>query len=270
MELAGLHNIIESKPLDIGPTFLQWLRLLVIHQVAIDRLLSLDLSPPLSIAVLDSMNMRNTMEDWKKTIQDTADRSHLANLDKIIESLAKSMGSVPQPSAFLGTYHCEAILASLMRLKKCPFGVSNEVFSKVKVRLLISNFSYVQMSNELQKCSRYYIGVSKPSCPVCIQLLYLLRGQEDCLAVWAAHSMVSACALPHWLPIDIIREMVRFFEAKLVQILPSLCREPRQRCDSLQSLPFSASDMSHAVDEEFYEREEFYDLEDIVGWNLGS
>jgi len=83
------------------------------------------------------------MENWKTTVQDLASRSHIKNLEKIIEALDKIMEKASDPPLFNGTLHCEVILATLMNLggSRTPI-ISNEVIQKASVcPLIASNLS---------------------------------------------------------------------------------------------------------------------------------
>lgn|ERR1700722_10441000 len=116
---------------------------------------------------------------------------------------------------------------------------------------------------KIQKCTSHYLGVSKPSCPICMRLLDFLRDDHNGLVVRTSHSVLSPCGLPPWLPLDIVRDMVDYYERYLGTLLPSLCHEKQERCDSLQSIPFSATSEDNDIELEFYEQEESYDLEDL-------
>jgi hypothetical protein len=112
-KLSGLCSAIETKPSgpDISTTLLQWLRLQVKHQVAVDCLMSIQLPRALSIEVIDSAIQGNTMEYWQKTIRDLASCWNVGDLDQIITKLTTVMPAT-QPPAFPQTLHCEAILAT--------------------------------------------------------------------------------------------------------------------------------------------------------------
>jgi hypothetical protein len=61
------------------------------------------------------------------------------------------------------------------------------------------------------------VAVSKPCCPTCWDLMYILRGSEkDHFLVRSCHSMVYPVELPPWLPKDVCQEMVSRFHKHLV------------------------------------------------------
>lgn len=138
-ELSDLCNSIESDASAVSQTFHQWLCLQVQHRVAVDRLLSHDFPRPISVEVIDSMNIGNTMEPWKTTIEDLASRFHLQGLEEITEALSQMMEKASSPPVFPGTLHCEAILAALMILKEYTPVVPNDVIQKTWVSFSFSS-----------------------------------------------------------------------------------------------------------------------------------
>jgi hypothetical protein len=60
------------------------------------------------------------------------------------------------------------------------------------------------------------MGVSKRCCPVCAFLLKLLnKYYKTTFVVSDQHANITACALPEWLPGDIIHSMVVEFSRRL-------------------------------------------------------
>ena len=59
------------------------------------------------------------------------------------------------------------------------------------------------------------IAVSKPCCPVCWELLKIMR--DDNFYVDGYHSTLTQVELPEWLPEDIVRKLSDRFEAILFQ-----------------------------------------------------
>jgi hypothetical protein len=82
----------------------------------------------------------------------------------------------------------------------------------------------------LTKGCGYAIGVSKRCCPVCSYLLRLLN--EHCGAKFVIsdeHTYVSPCALPVWLPENIVRLMVLEFSGRLREELIKLQVESKNQ-----------------------------------------
>jgi len=57
--------------------------------------------------------------------------------------------------------------------------------------------------------------VSKLCCPICWDLLAILRGHTSEFEVQGHHSTLYTVELPHWLPINILQELVARFKETL-------------------------------------------------------
>ncbi len=112
------------------------------------------------------------------------------------------------------------------------------------------------------------IGVSKLCCPVCWDLLLLLKakyigkGEEDVQAfnVRGRHPMLYEVELPLGLPLDILQAMVETYELKLYDQLFSLSSETRyqnrhKRTHSSQSDRSVNSAVSGTLDEDVFKND---------------
>lgn len=73
------------------------------------------------------------------------------------------------------------------------------------------------------------IGVSKRSCPLCSRLLALLQGRSlPDVVMPPSHRSFFACALPPWLPCNIIQQMVEFIWIVLKRMLEEVVDEASQ------------------------------------------
>ena len=74
------------------------------------------------------------------------------------------------------------------------------------------------------------MGVSKRCCPVCADLLKISGNR---FVFTAAHHTISGCALPEYLPIDIIDHMIKKFGNQLSEelVLFKERTEIQQSCD---------------------------------------
>jgi hypothetical protein len=77
------------------------------------------------------------------------------------------------------------------------------------------------------------MGVSKRCCPVCAFLLHLLNKHYNTKFVISdEHTNITSCALPEWIPGDIVSKMVVEFSRRLRRELTKLqsrTSEPRGR-----------------------------------------
>lgn len=81
------------------------------------------------------------------------------------------------------------------------------------------------------------IAISKLCCPVCAELLKVLRG-EDYVGTRGCHPNISAADLPAWLPLEVVKEMVARFQNHLCGALAHMLthiHEPPARGPSLDS-----------------------------------
>jgi hypothetical protein len=80
---------------------------------------------------------------------------------------------------------------------------------------------YVDL-NIVQRSDPANISVSKLCCPVCWELLKLLRGKESTFDVRGYHNHLYMTDLPSWLPDSIVQQMVDRFWGYLRQGLGSV------------------------------------------------
>jgi hypothetical protein len=83
------------------------------------------------------------------------------------------------------------------------------------------------------------VAVSKPCCPVCWELLGILRGATDNFHVLGRHPIVFPVQLPSLLPRDIMEQMVARFKGFLHQeiiAMPPTFTEGHSRKHSGQSI----------------------------------
>lgn len=72
--------------------------------------------------------------------------------------------------------------------------------------------------------------MSKRCCPVCASLLRLLnKHNETNFVITDEHAKITSCALPEWLPGDVVFEMVREFSLRLRKELSKLQQNMEQR-----------------------------------------
>ena len=167
---------------------------------------------------------------------------------------------------FSGVPHCEILLAALISMadsETSPLTLSDDVRQELSVSHIISTFlSYP--SHILQNVG-HIIGISKPSCPVCLEVLSTL---SNTFIFRGSHSTLSACTLPTWLPIDVIDGAVKTFGAQLRedlvrlvgrQDIPKLVRPKTSQSEtlSLESVDGSTKELFVHRNEDD-SREEYY------------
>lgn len=89
--------------------------------------------------------------------------------------------------------------------------------------------------------------MSQLCCPVCWELLDVLRGTGKDLNVRGRHPTILPVQLPPWLPRNVMEEMVARFESFLLQDITSMMQEPAKRHPSHPFLP-SSTIASHEYD----------------------
>lgn len=67
-----------------------------------------------------------------------------------------------------------------------------------------------------QGSNRKILSVSKLCCPICWQLLSILRGSSEDLAVRGGHPDLYPVEMPQWLPKDIMLKILAYVDQLLV------------------------------------------------------
>jgi len=96
----------------------------------------------------------------------------------------------------------------------------------------------------MQELDSSVISVSKLCCPVCWDVLELLRNASGMRAefiVRGRHAVLSPVQLPIWLPVEIVQQMLQMYKQILVDKFKVLMSPNRvgghSRLNSLQSNP---------------------------------
>jgi hypothetical protein len=80
------------------------------------------------------------------------------------------------------------------------------------------------------------VAVSKLCCPICWELLDVLKGGSQDYSTRGHHYVMSPAGLPLWLPADVVQEMVvrfrRYLRKELIDIHG---KKGRKRSDSQQT-----------------------------------
>lgn len=82
----------------------------------------------------------------------------------------------------------------------------------------------------VQQLNNARIGVSKLCCPVCWDLLSILKnersknGQEKGLVVCGRHPTLHEVDLPRWLSLEVLKAMVDQYESKLYEELMGMAK----------------------------------------------
>jgi hypothetical protein len=96
------------------------------------------------------------------------------------------------------------------------------------------------------------IGVSKWCCLVCaylLLLLCLLFGYS--IEFLGSHAQIKPCALPPWLPQDVVAEVVLKFASDLRKILSQLGGVSRRRTDSITSVDTAPPSEDEGTNKEY-------------------
>jgi hypothetical protein len=99
------------------------------------------------------------------------------------------------------------------------------------------------------------MGVSKPCCPVCTEIL---AGTANPFFFRSSHEVLTACTLPNWVPASIALAAVDYYKVRLRIALDELVTSqtlPRNRFNSIQSDAISLgsvdSDDAHVSSTDF-------------------
>jgi hypothetical protein len=125
--------------------------------------------------------------------------------------------------------------------------VSGHLLWLVSCLYLTNLIQYPQHSNQGM------IVVSKLCCPVCWQLMEILRGDSEDFRVRGRHTTMFPVGLPSWLPIDVLQQMVdrfkKFLLDELVTMVQSSERLASTRRHNRNPSQQSESGLSVASDE---------------------
>jgi len=160
------------------------------------------------------------LPDWESLV-DSCNHPHLKRnrVKEIFKRKLAEEGPSPStyPSIFTGTVHCDAALASLVTNEPPPL----EVWDTSICWLLLAAHIFI---SSFKRASFKEIAVSASCCPVCWKLLSILKSSFPGvrLNIRQPHKTVYPTALPPSLPLEVISEMVEYFQSELVRELREL------------------------------------------------
>jgi hypothetical protein len=148
-------------------------------------------------------------------------------------------------TSFSGAHHCEILLASLIAMaESSPSTLPKDVLQELLVSHIISIvLSYP--SDALQNAGRV-LGISKPSCPVCFEVLMTPGWLSKQFIFRGSHNTISKCTLPIWLPDEVIVSVAKKFGAQLKDDLVRLVK--RGESEILPSRPKTAQSDTLSID----------------------
>ena len=151
--------------------------------------------------------------------------------------MKRSLSFTGTPPRNIGAYHCETYIASLLALRdvgdwKEKMSVSKQeitdiqqLLDQLKVNHIFTGMHCLNIHRFKRQDCRFAIGVSKRCCPVCIFVLQQLNKLElhgTKFVISDGHTNITPCALPGWLPEDVVREVVLKFSNSLREELGRL------------------------------------------------
>jgi len=232
-ECMSWYHVNGAK---LARVLLEWIRLQVSHWAALDFISATACSPTvpegLKISLLaveyPQLTHELEMEPWKTTVHNLFARLPVGsssfnlnlNAEAVIETIAKHINEQEMPPSgntifrafkddtkpikFDGNVHCEAILASLVKYVDTE---KDPQIESVSLKVLIQNLN------------QSTIAMSHLCCPVCWELLDILRGGATNFNVRGRHATLYPVELPRWLPRDVMEQMViRFKKILLIEI----------------------------------------------------
>jgi hypothetical protein len=100
------------------------------------------------------------------------------------------------------------------------------------------------------------ISVSKPCCPVCWELIKILRNKKFTdFHLDGHHKTLSQVELPEWLPVQIVEKLTARFEDILLTQIETLT--PRRKWHAINPSGHSKNDLSSDSE----------DASDVIGWD---
>lgn len=220
-----LLDIKDESGKSVEMLYRKWLHLQVTHWTALDavsvhansaaapRLLKISLIA----AARHNANEDFQVEPWKTTVGVVLAKGSVnssintnipkanAVIDTIIKhtTMAKGMPRWPntifyafqnntERAKFRGNVHCEIALAALKK-----YALESQPES---VRALLQNLN------------QSMVALSERSCPVCWELLNIIRGDADDFHVRGCHTTIHPVELPHCLPREAVEKMVIRFQ----------------------------------------------------------
>ena len=180
-------------------------------------------------------------------IDGSSRREMLYSIVEMLESMEKSRFFFKQirngtqlsnGDGFSGAAHCEVLLGALISMvRTSPSTLPEDVRRELSVSHIISTF--LPYPSDILQNVGDIIGISKPSCPVCLEVLSTL---SNSFIFRGSHNTISKCTLPTWLPIDVIDSVAKTFGAQLREDLvrlvgrrdiPTLCRPKSSQSETL-------------------------------------
>lgn len=198
-----------------------------------------------STSASDADKAIKTLEDKIQTPPEKCRRRSrylLSQFKKIIEGT---------PIRFSGGLHCETVLATLCKYLELFLrgGDNADLISICKV-LLFTYYYLLDLTIYHKKLLQSgMISASKLCCPVCWELLEILRKDSENalpLLLRGHHSTIYPVELPKWLPDEIVVEMNERFQKHLRQEIEIMLLGAEQRARSRHVTHESESNISVA------------------------
>ena len=190
--------------------------------------------------------------------------SLLDSLSLSSKFFTKLRGPLLNGTGFEGAPHCEILLASSILLAKTSLSKWPEAVLPELLVSLSHHFIFFLYPSDTSQNAGHVLGISKPSCPVCLQVLTstkMSRSSEP-FVFRGSHSAISACTLPTWLPIDVIDDTAKIFGAQLREDLVKLAgrqniqKQGRPKTSQSDTLSMDSNDGS--TKEQYGDRKQFY------------
>jgi len=159
------------------------------------------LIPGTSVSELDAKQVVKVMETQ---ITHHAQRSSNPIVFYFVEKETAHLVVHRRPITLVGQKHCEAELACLMQFTDRLLSPQNPAYELIK-----------NLNPDI-------IAVSKLSCPVCYELLLVLRGDAPIFKLRGRHSCMSPVQLPSGLPRDVIQSMISTFRTHLLSAISTM------------------------------------------------
>ncbi len=251
--VAGLEADEENESEESGDgrssleAFSQWMSLHVSHFQAL-RTLSRESKTPIAtfhMIAHPPRNLEHTPLNWHRVIRNlcasSAKRPGIVHADKAIEILQNFIDSSPdrlvthfgkfsselKPGEvkFIGRYHCAAVAAACSAYPVTEVPTDWPLQAKV---YFYSIYGY-NFLNIVQISDTNGFSVSELCCPVCWELIQVLKEEGLPFEVRRHHHTISPIDLPHGLSTHVLQKMVARFRRHLYQQLIYLLDSPGRR-----------------------------------------
>ena len=117
---------------------------------------------------------------------------------------------------WIGNPHCESLAAALLRyLSSAVLDVNDPLHLLFSVRSSCCLVTILDLIVLQSSSNTVELAVSKLCCPICWELLQVLRGITSDFMVRGYHTSFYPVELPSWLPEHVLRDMVSRFEGHL-------------------------------------------------------